>query len=364
MTMVYHLLLCFTGLIVDLFAAITVASIEKDLEIILLRQQLRILERKLKTQPRPSRPQKLILVAIATRLKSKTDNWRDRWNDALLLFKPDTLLKWDRELVRRKWTFQHPNRGGRPPVDAELEALIVQLARENPRMGYDKIHGELLKLGFCLNSSTIKNVLRRNRVQPAPQRGHSSWRTFLNHYRHQMLACDFFTVETIRLQTLYVLFFIELKSRRVYLAGCTPSPNKVWVTQQARQWVWRLSEDQRQIDFLIHDRDTKFCGAFNSVFVSEGIEVVLTPFRAPKADAIAERWVRSVREECLDQLLILNEAHLTRVLSEYIGYYNSARPHQGLEQQAPIPFHRTRTGDIHRWDVLGGILHEYSRKTV
>ena len=155
----------------------------------LLRQQLRIAERKLKTQPRLSRRQKLMFVVVATRLKSQTAGWRDRLNDALLLFKPDTLLKWHRELIRRKWAFQHLNRGGRPPVDAELEGLIVQLARENPRMGYDKIHGELLKLGYRLNPSTIKNVLRRHRLQPAPQRGRSSWRTFLNHYRQQMHAC-------------------------------------------------------------------------------------------------------------------------------------------------------------------------------
>ena len=156
-----------------------------------------------------------------------------------------------------------------------------------------------------------------------------------------------------------MLFFIELKSRRVYLAGCTPSPNKVWVTQQARQVVWHLSEAQRQTGFLIHDRDAKFCAEFDSFFVSEGIVVVLTPFRAPQANATAERWVRSVRRECLDQILILNQAHLTRVLNEYISYYSSRRPHQGLEQQAPMPFHVIPTGTIHRRKVLGGVLHDY-----
>jgi transposase InsO family protein len=229
-------------------------------------------------------------------------------------------------------------------------------------MGYDKIQGELLKLGYSLDPGTIKNVLRRHRLLPAPQRGRSSWRIFLNHYRHQMLACDFFTIETLRLETLYVLFFIELGSRRVHFAGCTASPDSVWVTQQARQLVWHLADEGHPTHFLIHDRDTKFPASFDTVFVSEGIDIIRTPFRTPKANAVAERWVRSVRQECLDHLLILNQRHLTRVLTEYTTYYNFARPHQGLEQQAPIPYSCTGRGEIHCRDVLGGILHDYYRE--
>jgi putative transposase len=178
-------------------------------------------------------------------------------------------------------------------------------------MGYDKIQGELLKLGYCLDPTTIKNVLRRHRRHPAPIRGATSWRTFLNHYRHQMLACDFFTVETICLKPLYVLFFIELDSRRVYFAGCTASPDTTWVAQQARQQVWQLNDETHPMHFLIHDRDTKFSRRFDSVFASERIKVIRTPFRTPQANAVAERWVQSVREECVDRLLILNQTHLT-----------------------------------------------------
>jgi hypothetical protein len=176
-----------------------------------------------------------------------------------------------------------------------------------------------------------------------------------------MLACDFFTVETLRLQTLYVLFFIELGSRRVHLAGCTANPDHAWVTQQARQPVWHLDEARTPMRFLIHDWDCKSTTHFNQVFVSEGMEIVRTPFRAPNANAVAERWVRSVRQECLDHLLILNQPHLTDVLKEYTTDYNAARPHQGLAQQAPIPMSRSPQAVIRCRDVLGGILHDYYR---
>jgi len=328
-----------------------------------LRQQLRILERQSKTKPRLSHPEKLMLVTLATRLKTQTQRFQEVLGETILLIQPDTVLKWHRQLVRRKWTFQHPHRGGRPRLTFDVEALIVRIARENPRLGYDKIQGELLKLGFKVHPSTVQNVLRRHGLFPAPQRARSSWRAFLKHYRQQMLACDFFTVETVRLETLYVLFFIELGSRRVHLAGCTANPDRTWVTQQARQLVWQLDDDiQTPMGFLIHDRDSKFASSFDQVFISEGYEI-RTPFRAPKANAVAERWVRSVRQECLDQLLILNQRHLARVLKEYVHYYNTARPHQGLSQQTPIPLFRSKRGTIHCRDVLGGILHDYYRDT-
>lgn len=192
-----------------------------------------------------------------------------------------------------------------------------------------------------------------------------------------MLACDFFTVETLRLQTLYVLFFIELGTRRVHFAGCTAHPTSAWVTQQTRNIAWDILEVQTRelpsepIRFLIHDRDAKFTPSFNTVFVSEGIEIIRTPYRAPKANAFAERWVRTVREECLDHLLIISEWHLRRVLTEYVTYYNQRRPHQGIGQQMPMPMpvpsalqqERVRTrGDIHRQDVIGGIIHDYYRR--
>ena len=357
--MIYHFLLCFASLALDVVASIRLAPDEKDIQIALLRQQLRVLERKAKTIPRLSRPEKLMLVALMTRLQLQTRQWQQRVRDAILLVQPKTVLKWHRELVQREWTFRQPRRGGRPRLDSEIEALIIRIASENSRVGYDKLQGELLKLGFAVDPTTIKNVLRRHRLLPAPKRGRSAWRSFLKNYRGQMLACDFFTVETLPMQPLYMLFFIVLGSRRVHLAGCTTNPDNAWVELPARQLVWLLDETKTPMCFLIHDRDSKFTALFDQVFVSDGIETVRTPFRAPKANAVAERWVRSIRQECLGHLLILNQRHLLRVLKEYTTYYNAARPHQGIHRQAPIPFSSQSRGNLHCRDVLGGILHNY-----
>ena len=185
----------------------------------------------------------------------------------------------------------------------------------------------------------------------------------MTHYKDQILACDFFTVETVWLKTIYVLFFIELGTRRVHFAGITPNPNQLWVTQQARQLIWKLGEQDSSLRFLIHDNDTKFPQSFDIVFLSEGFHVIHTPFHAPNANAFAERWGRSVREECLDHILILNAFHLKRVLLEYIDdYYNIARPHQGIGQCFPIPNETLKiTGSIQCRKILGGIINDYYR---
>jgi putative transposase len=241
--------------------------------------------------------------------------------------------------------------------------LNVGLARENGRWGYGKIEGELLKLGFTVSVTTVRNILNRHGILPAPVRhGSIGWRHLMRHYRQQLLACDFFTVETLWLQMLYVLFFIELGTRRVHLAGVTANPDGGWVAQQARQMLWILGEEGADKRFLIHDNDSKFTAPFDTVFQSAGLHVIPTPFQAPNANSSAERWVRSVREECLGHLLLLNQAHLRRVLKTFIEYYNTARPHQGPGQQPPIP--RRLTGDggsILRRDVLGGIIGDYYR---
>ena len=207
----------------------------KDVEILLLRQQLRILQRKQPHPPHISRWEKLTLVVLARQLTGLTASGRARLSQVVLLFKPDTLVKWHRELVRRKWTFKKPAPRGRPSLPSDVEALILRLAKENPAWGYGKLEGELAKLGYDIGRSSIRDVLKRKRVPPAPKRGKhgSSWRTFLAHYKDELVACDFFTVETAWLKTLYVLFFIELGSRRVHLAGCTARPTAAWVTQQA-----------------------------------------------------------------------------------------------------------------------------------
>jgi putative transposase len=248
------------------------------------------------------------LAILAHRLKQASNTSRTKLAMSVLLFKPDTLLKWHREMVRRKWTYQRKRKSGRPGIDAELESLVLRLKREKLEWGYGKLQGELQKLGYQIGKRTIGDILARHGLLPAPEcsRQKSLWRPFLNHYKEQIMACDFFTVETLMLKTLYVLFFIEHGTRRVHLAGCTSHPNSTWVTQQSRQLVWEIEDRDPQIKYLIRDNDKKFSKSFDSVFVSEGVEIIRTPFQAPNANAIAERWVRSVREECLDRLIIIH----------------------------------------------------------
>jgi len=260
-----------------------------------------------------------------------------------------------------EWTYRHRT-AGRPRTDNEIEQLVLRLAREND-WGYERIEGELLKLGYTISHETVGNILERHGIPPAPDRDPSlSWRHLMTHYRDQLLACDFFTVETLFFQTLYVLVFVEIGTRRVHFAGCTAHPDTAWVTQQARQVMWELDDREAAIRFLIHDNDNKFSQAFDTVFRSTGIKVIPTPYRAPNANAHAERWIRSVREECLDKVLIINQAHLRRVMREYVTFFNSARPHQGLDQRIPVPvLSREHTGPVRSRAVLGGLIHDYYR---
>jgi len=339
------------------------SSGEKDLEILLLRQQLAILQRRLDKAVRPERVEKLTLAVVAAKLKALTQRPTKQLGAVIRLFQPETVLKWHRELVRRKWHYQRGCSGGRPRTKAEVEALIVRFVRENADWGYGKLEGELRKLGYTLSEQTVANILKRHGITPAPQRSPSpSWRQLMHHYKAQILACDFFTVETLFLQTIYVLFFIELQTRRVYVAGCTAHPNAQWVTQQARQMVWQLEARQPTIHFLIHDRDSKFVAAFDTVFRATRAHIIRTPFRAPNANAYAERWVRSVRHECLKKVIVLNQAHLRQVLQEYVTYYNMCRPHQGLDQQTPIPIRPiAHGGAVCSRPILGGIIYDHYR---
>jgi putative transposase len=337
---------------------------EKDLEILVLRKQLAIVEQQLDKPVPLSRAERLTLAVISAKLKAVSGRSLKQMREVIRLVQPETVLKWHRELVRRKWTHKRKQAGGRPRTDRESEQRVVQLARENGDWGYGNIKGELAKLGHAVSRETIANILERHGIPPAPERGGSpSWRHLMTHYKDQLLACDFFTVETLFLQTIYVLFFIEVGSRRVHFAGCTTNPNATWVAQQARHMVWELEDRDPAIRFLIHDNDTSFTKAFDTVFRAEGIKVIHTPFRAPNANAHAERWIRSVREECLNKLLIINQTHLRRVMREFVAYHNTARPHQGIDQQIPIPSTAPiGTGQVRCRNVLGGIIYDYYRE--
>src|SRR5712692_8271266 len=324
----------------------------KDVELLVLRHQLVVLSRQ---QPRPSlRPADRALLAALARLLPL----RRRHG---LVVTPQTLLRWHRELVRRKWA--QPRRSpGRPPVDGRVRELVLRFARENPGWGYPRIAGELRKLGLRVSPSTIRRILFTAGSGPAPRRSGPSWQQFLRQQAATVLACDFFTVETISLRRFYVLFFIELESRRVHLAGCTTNPTGAWVTQQARNLSFTGLLDR--IRYLVHDRDSKFAAAFDEVFRSEGIKVIHTPIRAPQANAYAERFVRTVRAECLDWLLIVGRRHLERVLRSYTAHYNNERPHRGLALLPPESSDaagRPAAGAIERRDRLGGLIHEYHR---
>jgi len=354
----------FVAFLVDLVLGTRPGDRDKDLQILVLRHQLRLAQRQRPRPPWLTRGEKLTLAVLAAALARLTTGPRNRLDQYLLLFKPDTILKWHRELVRRKWTYRRGNRGGRPAIPSEIEALVLRLARENPRWGHRRIQGELGKIGHAVSASAVRAALRRHRVPPAPHRRQTTtWRDFIQRHKDQVLACDFFTVETLWLKTLHILFFVEVGTRRVHLAGCTAHPTAAWVTQQARQLAWTMQDADLSPRFLVHDRDAKFPPAFDGVFASEGLQIVRTPYRAPTANAYAERWVRSVRAECLDHLLIVNEAHLRHTLAAYVTHYNEARPHQGLRQQTPVPFApRACAGPVRRRDVLGGLIHEYERE--
>jgi transposase InsO family protein len=328
----------------------------KELEIVVLRHELAVLRRQT-SRPRLDESDRVFLAAASQVLGRASRSF---------FVRPDTLLGWHRQLVRRRWTYAR-RRPGRPAVSEETRALVLRLARENPRWGYQRIVGELAGVGTRVSATMVAKILRQAGVSTAGARAQLSWRAFVSAHADTILACDFFTVETLWLGRLYVLFFLELGSRRVHFAGCTANPDGRWTAQQARQLAWSLSERATPARFLIHDRDSKFSRAFDEVLRTEGVEIVRTPFRAPKANAFAERWVGTVRRDCLDWLLICSRRQLEHVLHVYVDHYNTHRPHRALGLTPPTlgPLPRlvgpSPPDQLRRRDRLGGLLHEYAR---
>jgi len=298
----------------------------------------------------------MVLAALAKLLP------RDRW--PIFLVTPSTLLRWHRELIRRRWTYPANGRRRRT-LDPEVVDLVVRLAKENPRWGYLRLVGECRKIGVRVSATSVRTILRRRGLGPAPRRDGPSWTQFLRAQAAGMLACDFLTVETVGLTRLYVFFVIEVDHRRVHLAGVTAHPTGAWVTQAARNLLTNLDDHARQFRLLIRDRDGIFVTAFGAVFAAAGIDVIKIPPRAPRANAVAERWVRTVRTECLDWILVWNRRHLERVLTNNVRHDNAARPHRGIDLDVPVPptdittARTERVGRVERVDVLGGLIHEY-----
>jgi putative transposase len=355
--MLASMLYSIVRLLVDLLSIRDREQAELQAEVLALRHQLRVLQRQVR-RPRWRPGDRMVLATVIERLPKR------RWS--ALLPSPETILPWHRELVRRKWAaFGKRPRQLRPGMDPEVVDLILRLARENPRWGYRRIQGELLKLGRPCSHVTVRKVMRVHRVPPAPRRSTRTWEEFVRQHAAHLLATDFFTVETAWLGRLYVLFFIEVGSRRVHLGGVSAHPTGRWVAQQARNLAWQLQDGVLSTTHLLHDRDSKFCEAFDAVFTAEGVKVIRLPFRAPRANSHAERWVGTVRREVLDHLLIFGPRQLEFVLREFIDHYHTARPHQGLGQRTPIRAAEVRsepdTAQVIRIDRLGGLIHEYAR---
>ena len=324
-------------------------------EILALRQQVLILQRQLGKRPRLRRGERLALLLTCLRMK------KQRLLSSLLIVKPDTVVGWHRQIVRWHWTFKKKRKPGRPPIDPEAERLVVQIAQDNLRWGYTKIAGEVRKLGFAsIGRSTVERILKRHGLAPRPHHGGLSWADFLGHYGQFIWACDFFTVTTATLRTYYVLFFIEIGTRRIVHWNVSQHPDGDWVAQQFRN-LSVLRDDLPR--YLIHDRDSKFTAHADELLRAMGTEPLRLPPRSPNLNERAERWIRSARTECLDHIIVLNERHLRWALSEFIRYYNARRPHRSLQLRPPDgPVLASREGDVVRHKILGGLISDYHRE--
>jgi putative transposase len=327
----------------------------KDIEILVLRHQLAVLQRRT-PRPRTTWTDRALIAALTRLLPTP--------RRLGLLVTPATILRWHRQLVARQWTTTTTG-PGRPAIPAGLRTLVLRVATENPTWGYRRIHGELAGLDYQIGASTVWTILHRAGIDPSPRRAGPTWPQFLRAQAHAILACDLFHLDTLTLHRLYALFVIEHGTRRVHILGVTAHPTGAWLTQLARNLCMDLDDAGRRFRFLIRDRDAKFAAAFDAVFTAIDVCVIKTPIRAPRANAIAEPFVGSVRRELLDRILIINQRHAATVLGEYQHHYNSHRPHRTLGQAAPLrPLPQRTTSEtnaVRRRDRLGGLLHEYQQ---
>jgi putative transposase len=293
---------------------------------------------------------------------------RRRWA-AIFPVTPGTLLAWHRRLAARKYDTGKQRHPGRPATVRSIARLAIRLARENPLWGYRRIHGELTKLGVRVAPSTVYEILRTTGIDPAPRRNGPTWRQFLHAQAAGILAVDFLHADTVLLDRLYVLIFIEHGTRRMHLGGVTGHPTGDWTVQQARNLAMNLGQRFEDFRFLIRDRGSNFTRSFGAVFHATGTAILRTAVQAPRMNAICERLAGTLRREVLDRSLILGEAHLRAVLTEYQQHYNTARPHQGIGQRVPDtaqhPAPRAaadpETWRIRRRPVLSGLINEYER---
>ena len=321
----------------------------------MLRHEVTVLRRN-NPRPRLDWADRAVLAALIRQLPRRLQAHR--------LVTPGTVLRWHRRLARKKWTY--PHHAGRPPVSAEITALIERLATDNHGWGYQRIQGELLKLGHRVSASTIRRVLKSLRIPPAPKRNtDTTWRQFLHAQAATILATDFFHVDcAVTLQRLYCFFVIEVNSRYVHILGVTANPDGPWTTQQIRNLLMDLGDRTADFRFLVRDRAGQFTDPFDAALASTGIQALKIPPRSPRANAYAERFVLTARTEVTDRMLIFGQRHLRTILAQYEAHYNGRRPHRSRQLRPPQPDHPIADLSqkrIKRRPVLGGLINEYER---
>jgi transposase InsO family protein len=332
----------------------------KTAEILLLRHQLTVLQRQVEARPKMSWADRALIALLLDVIPKR------HRGGLRLIVTPQTVLRWHRDIVRRRWAdksrHKHP---GRPRTHHNIGASVLRLAKENSGWGYRRIHGELAGLGIRVAPSTVWEILTKAGIPPRPRRAGPTWAQFLHSQAQAILATDFFTVDLLDGTSAYVLAVIEHATRRIRILGVTAHPNDAWVTQMARNLLMDLDEHLATVKFLLRDRDTKFITAFDTVFTSTGIRILRSPIRAPRANAIMERWIGSCRRELLDQTLIWNQQHLLRVLREYEAHHNEHRPHRTLGQAAPLKPLPAAVIDLdgfrlRRHSRVSGVINEYT----
>ena len=334
-------------------ALLSRSTASKDVELVVLRHEVAVL-RRTNPKPRLDWADRAVFSALCRHLPRDVLAHR--------LVRPATILRWHRRLVARKWTY--PHRTGRPPIDPETSALIEQFARQNPSWGYQRIQGELLKLGHRVSASTIRRILKSLRISPAPIRAdRTSWREFLRAQASTMLACDFFHVDcAVTLQRIYVFFVIEINTRQAHILDATTNPDGPWTTQQARNLLADLGERASEFGFLIRDRAGQFTNVFDAVLADADNQVVKIPPRCPQANGYAERFVRTIRAELTDRMLIFGQRHLRHLLTDYESHYNQQRPHRAQDLRPPAPTGPPiddPSSPLVRHPILGGLINEY-----
>jgi putative transposase len=332
-------------------------EVSKDAELVVLRHENAVLRRQV-SRVRYQPADWLWLAALSKLVP------RRRWGEVFAMT-PATLLAWHRRLVSRKWDCTSRRNPGRPPTAAAIQKLVIRIAIENPTWGHRRVQGELVRLGHQIAASTVWQILHDAGIDPAPRRAGPTWKQFLTAQARGIIAADFVHVDTVLLRRICALIVIEHDTRQVHLAGITPHPDGAWTTQAARNFLMDLGQRAASVRFLIRDRAGQFTESFDAVFTAAGVRILASPPQAPRANAICERMIGTLRREVLDRLLIISEHHLREVLTEYLRHYNTARPHRALDQLAPAqarcrpPEINLAEYQIRRKQVLSSLTHEY-----